>query len=358
MKGGFSFCGVDIADIGLEYAPETKDTYVYRPTQTDVHEEMFEGHDGGYIYGTTKKPKEFILRVFFQDSHISNGIMSQIYNLFKIGKSGKLIFQNRPWCYYYATVTNVDDSDLKNYLNGVLVVTMKAYYPFARSVEVNGRMLCNLRTDPYHDNIMQNSGVFENEEMVPDTSFTSLPSGKIVLYNPGTECSSVGICISGEAGDGVIIKNLTTGQSCRYVGFDPESGDIYTDGINGKTIYEKGDEKGLAFLYHDYGFIELKPAFPILRDVFVTYNGNTVTAVNMLYDLEDEKEWYTGKYIYLGSGWKKITECRDKHTLIVADNAGTGSIRTNIVLMNEIEIIGSQGTDLTKISFVYKPTFA
>ena len=93
MKGGFSFCGVDIADIGLEYAPDNKDTYVYKPGEAEVHEEIFDGHDGGYIYGATKRPKEFILRCYFEDKNIAEGIMARAYNLFKIGKSGKLLLQ-------------------------------------------------------------------------------------------------------------------------------------------------------------------------------------------------------------------------------------------------------------------------
>ena len=47
MTGGFRFCDVDIADIGLKYAPTLADTYVYRPTQRSVHDQSFAGHDGG-----------------------------------------------------------------------------------------------------------------------------------------------------------------------------------------------------------------------------------------------------------------------------------------------------------------------
>lgn len=358
MKGGFSFCGINIADIGLEYVPENKDTYVYGPGETEVHEETFDGHDGGYIYGTTRKPKEFILRCFYEDKNISDGIMSKAHSLFRVGKSGLLIFDRRPWCYYYATVTSVDSSDMYNYRNGLLVVTMKSYYPYARSVEINGRMLCNLKTDPWHDDIVANSAVLESEEMVPPTSFDSLPQSQVLLYNPGTERASVGIVVAGEAGDGVTIRNRTTGQSCRYVGFKEDSGEVYTDGISGKTIYSKDGEKGLAFLYHDYGFIELEPAFPILRDLYVSYKKFIVTAKNMLYQEEDEKEWYVGKYIYLDNGWYKIQECLDEHRLLLETEAGIGAIKTCVVLMNEIEIETTQDTNLTKISFMYKPTFA
>lgn len=367
MKGGFSFCGVDIADIGLEYAPDNKDTYVYKPGEAEVHEETFDGHDGGYIYGATKRPKEFILRCYFEDKNIAEGIMARAYNLFKIGKSGKLIFKRRPWCYYYATVTGIDSDDLHNYMNGLFVVTMKAYYPYARSTEINGRLFCNLLTDPYHTEIMQNTALLDKQEMVLPTSFNSAPQSPFLLYNPGTEPADVGIVVAGQAGDGVTITNRTTGQSCRYVRFDTTTGsnsgyEIFTDSINGKTVKRYAEDPtdltrtSLAFLYHDYGFIELAPSFPIIRDLFVHYNGTTVSAVNVLYQDEEEKEWYKGKYIFLGSSWYKITQCSDKHTLTLATSASEGSCKTCVVLMNEIEI-STNGT-LSKISFIYKPTFA
>lgn len=367
MKGGFSFCGVDIADIGLEYAPDNKDTYVYKPGEAEIHEEIFDGHDGGYVYGAMKRPKEFILRCFFEDQNIAGGVMARAYNLFKIGKSGKLIFKRRPWCYYYATVTAIDSDDLHNYMNGLFVVTMKAYYPFARGAEINGRLFCNKLTDPYHEEIMENTGILEKEEMVLPTSFDSTPEGNILLYNPGTEPADVGIVIAGQAGTGVTITNLTTEQSCRYVGFDTTTGsnlgyEIFTDSINGKTVkrYTEDPEDlsktSLAFLYHDYGFIELAPSFPVIRDLYVQYNGSMVSVTNMLFQEEDEKEWYKGKYIFLGDSWYKIAECIDKHTLSLETSAESGSCKTTIVLMNEISI-ETNGT-LSKISFIYKPTFA
>ena len=361
MKGGFSFCGIDIADIGLEYAPENKDTYVYRPTEFNIHEETFEGHDGGYFYGVTRQPKEFILRCYYEDTHIAKGVLAKAYSLFKVGKSGMLIFQRRPWCYYYATVTSVDQTNMYSYLNGMFVVTMKAYYPLARGLEVNGKLMSNAVGDPYHGEIMMNTAILEKEVMVPPTTFTTIPSNPILLYNPGTERANVSIVLQGQAGsepgDGVVIENTTINQSCRYVLFNTTgTKEVHTDGISGKTTYDNQ----LAFLYHDYGFIELEPAYPILRNVYVSYTGSTVTATNILYQEEEEKEWYTGKYIYL-NGWYKIASCADKHTLTLETSTGAQTtihtFRTTIAPMNEINITLTN-TTLSKISFIYKPTFA
>lgn len=369
MRSSFSFCGVDVKSIGLEYAPETKDTYVYAPAVSNVHEETFEGHDGGYSYGASKEPKTFTLRCFYEEEHVAHGLMARVQNLFRVGKKGMLIFERRPWCYYYATVTEVNIEDMRNYLNGIITITMKAYYPFARGLSVvnplteEEHLFCNERTDPYHTEAMENTALLDKAYMVPQTSFTNVTEDTYLLYNPGTERAKVDIVISGDAGDGVTINNRTTRQASRYVVFSDDDGDVHTDGISGKTytIDQEGKHQ-ISFLYHDYGFIELEPAYPILRELHVFCNGTTVTATNMLYQHEDEKEWYVGKYIYIGTDetgdWHKIRECTDKHTLILETSGQNCLCTTSVVMMNEIYVKPSQGTNINKLSFIYKPTYS
>lgn len=363
MRDSFSFCGVDVEEIGLEYAPENKDTYVYRPAIENIHEETFEGHDGGYAYGAYKEPKEFILRCFYEQEHIATGLMSRVHSLFRVGKAGLLVFKRRPWCYYYATVTNVNTDEMYSYLNGLIVITMKAYYPYARGIEINGRMFSNVIGDPYHTEVMQNTALMDKDELVPQMSFDNISSQMdIILLNPGTERAKVSLVIAGQAGDGVTIYNKTTDQLCKYVAFNTETNEyIYTDGFSGKTVLDNGSQRTLAFLYHDYGFIELEPSFPAKRDIHASYDGTVVIATNMLYNDEYEREWYTDKYIYL-NGWFKIQECVDQHTLVVLPNNGTipgnGDIQTTVCLMNELTIKPTQGSLITRLNFIYKPTFA
>lgn len=364
MTGGFSFCGVDIADVGLEYAPETKDTYVYSPKETAIHEETFEGHNGGYFYGAYRQPKEFTLRCFFEDSYVSLGVMAEAHSLFRVGRSGLLVFKQRPWCYYYATVTNIDATEMYNYMNGLFVVTMKAYYPYARSSFENEEMFYNVSGSENHDEIMANTAMLDNASMVPAVSFGSSESPlessqNILLFNPGTERAKVGLSMSGTAGEGFTIYNKTTDQLCRYHVFTSSMADtVITDGISGKTVAIKNGSKKLSFLYHDYGFIELEPAFPIIRGLHVSYSGTSVTTDSTLYKNSEEAKWYVGKYIYLNSAWRKIISVTDEHTLKLSASAGSGEAITSIVLMNEIELTLSNTTSLTDLSFIYKPTFA
>lgn len=367
MKGGFSFCGIDIADIGLEYAPENKDTYVYAPAQTNVHEETFEGHNGGYTYGAYKEPKVFTLRCFYEEIHIAKGLMAKIFSTFRVGKQGKLVFKRRPWCYYHATVTNVDIADMHSYQNGLVTIEMKAYFPFARADKLDPEwddkhLFYNILGDLHHSEIMQNTAILDKEYMVPSMSFTEAPNNTVLLYNPGTERAKVDIVISGIAGDGITIGNKTTKQTTRYIAFNDDSGEIYTDGTNGKTVATRNGNTKLAFLYHDYGFIELEPAFPILRDIYAICSGTTVSTVNILYSDQDEKDWYAGKYIYLGNNsegkWCKINRCENKNTLSLTGYGVDGSFKTCIVLMNEITVTTTQGSSINKLAFIYKPTFA
>jgi len=373
MTGGFSFCGYDIADLGLEYAPENENTYVYSPTEAEVHTETFDGHHGGYFYGATKRPKEFVLRCVFEESQIDKGIMTKVFNLFKIGRTGKLVFSRRPWCYYYATVTNNPKPEFTNYLNGTVTITMQASYPFARGdlvpsaaseTEANKKLhyFYNLPTDMYHEDIMLNTGYLETKEQVPLLNFNSLSQEKsLLLINPGTERAHVGIRIRGNVNQGVIISNATTRQQCKVVGISRSitsnaNKDLIIDAISGKTYLSGQSGKQLAFMYHDAGFIELEPAFPVLRNLYVSYNtveNTTVSVLNILY------ENVVGKYIFIDHKWRKIV-AQDDSTLTISGTdpiTTANSERTIICTMNEL-VIHPESTMSIDIEFLYKPTFA
>lgn len=371
MRGGFTFCGQDIADYGLEYAPESENTYVYAPTEAELHIETFDGHDGGYFYGVSKKPKEFILRCFFEGKQIDRGIMTKVFNLFKTGKSGKLVFKRKPWCYYYATVIRNPGAEFTNYLNGIITITMQASYPFARgesayveneTEEERARhAFYNLPSDLYHDDVMLNTGLFEKSEMAPNLVYTDVSEGTtFLLANPGTERAHLGIAIMGRADDGVTIVNNTTKQKCSITTIKKEATtdvnkEIFIDGINGKTMIRGGGESNIAFLYHNEGFIELEPSFPVIRNVFATYQNGTNVEISA-----NVNENVVGKFIFINNKWRKIvaqTNClltvRGEDTI-----STSGSEITTISLMNELYIPSVPEVEIDRISFIYKPTFA
>ena len=377
MKGGFSFCGIDIGQIGLEYAPEKEDTYVYRSAKTRIHEQTWDGHDGGYYYGSSKEPKEFNLRCIFEEKEIDRGLMAKVENLFREGKSGKLIFDRRPWCYYYATVTNLDISGITNYLNGIIKITMKAYYPFARS---DNYIVSRHDKDYYR--IIANTAFIENGIMMPPIQFCEdepiTEKTEFYLMNPGNEMAHVGIEAAGSVGQGVIITNHTTGQTCKFVAmnedeFDGELNFVYIDGLNGKTVAVKDGFKTISFLYHDEGFIQLAPAFPAVRNVFAKARKNEVQVVNKLYNRsigetrEHAKDQYVGKQIWLDNQWYDIVDVgkdgypdtKNEHLLIInKDVDEIVSDTTMICTLNKITVEPKSEMKLTRLKFVYKPTFS
>ena len=359
MVGGFTFDGVDIADLGLEYAPELNNTYVYKPAQFKPHEQLFDGHDGGYYYGSTVQPKEFTLRCIYEAQPVLDGIMSKIFHVFKRNRTGKLVFKKRPWCWYAATVTNVSVDQMLNFENGVVTISMKAYYPFARS---------DYMTIPaeYENDLMSNSAMMP-AGWTHETSFATsqnpiTTNTTLLLYNPGTETAKVAVRIAGDVGTGVSVANATTGQNMRFVAITPNScpGSYYiqTDGLSGQTTFTNGTVSQPGFLYHDYGFIDLAPGFPAYRNITVdvTDNRNVNSDGLFAYDM-------LGRHIYFANGTvAKVVNVHDSSwievdtTVSSAENGVAQILQMNEIVVSALPAGGS--FSLTKLEFVYKPTFA
>lgn len=354
MRGGFSFCGVDVAKFGLEYVPPLDQTYVFGSAPYEVHQETFDAHHGGYFYGTTVQPKDFTLKCFYQNQHIAHGSLSAIENFFRRGKTGRLIFEHRDWLWYTATVVDVDLRDLRNYSNGFVTITLRAYYPFARHdfISIGDENMLN-----YY--LAANSGLLLDSE-TPVTTFDSITeSSQILLYNGGSERAGVAIALAGDAKEGIVITNKTTNQTAKFVAFTKDTTTnvdkyIVSDAINGKTVLTDGTTSELGFLYHDHGFIELEPSFPIERDVFASYVSGSNKVSILSSDIGDD---VIGRHIKIDGAWLKILEKYNDELIVERPLTITGSQNTDIVTMNEVSINLSQGAELTKLHFIYKPTF-
>ena len=363
MRGGFSFCGVDIADLGLEYAPEMEETYVYRPADKTIHEQTFDSHNGGYFYGITSRPKDFRLRCIFEESHINKKITSRAYQLFQVGRSGKLVFQQRPWVYYNVAIVE-STLDPTNYLNGYFHVVARAYYPYGRSDQFTIPQF-----DVMRDFMKESTAMVTDENMLAPFNYdstantfkyTNITANRtILLPNPGTERAAVGIKIAGNVGNGVTVGNNTTGQACTFMAITKANTTnlnryVYLDSLNGKTLLLGNGYKQTAFVYHHDGVIELAPNYPAKRDVIVTLsNSNTVRITNY------EKENFVGQYIYLAGQWRKINS-QPENTKLVLDStpSGTGIQKAPIMPLNELYVSSVSGMDLSLLEFVYRPTFA
>lgn len=394
MTGGFTFDGIDIADLGLEYVPDNQNTYVYKPSQWNMNEESFDAHDGGYFYGTTVKPKDFTLRCIYEDSHVNSGGMTRLFHAFKRGRTGRLIFAKRPWCWYVTTVVSVDISQMTNYMNGVVTINMRAYYPFARTdktyiTDADATTLIEPGGPTYEEDLMANTAMLKGIEWDLQGNFAQTPitqetAKPLLLYNPGTENAPCAIEIAGNVGGGITIANRTTGQKCEVVGLNTSGSDyIIIDALSGKVLNQSGE---YAFLYHDNGFIDLESGYPLSKKVHVTATVPQSQTTNVLTLSEPlGGQELVGKYINMfiagssavlgiailglmnlgntGQGMlfqQRITSVsEDGLTLTVADNLSTSvSTDAQVVSFNEIIITPKDTMNITKLIFRYRPTFA
>ena len=416
MKGGFSFCGVNVSQLGIYYAPELQDTYVYNNAAPNLEEESFTARNGGLFYGSSVKPKEFTLRCYFENEHINNTIVDAVLNFFTIGRTGKLIFDTRDWCWYNATVTGVSLSPT-NFSNGILTISMKAYYPFARtnifSVDVGdspASQIVHYDSDIYPDDpepvpgqydssisffavndedpfdyagyddctflsrdgeeiitadpFLKNRNFFLPDTQMPQDTFQNVTSSKsFILYNAGDVEASLAIRFNGEADkEGFIVYNRQTAQEAKFVAFTRrETTDrnrfVICDSLNGKTLLTDGNTSTLMFLYHDYGVVNIVPSLHYMQGTTFTYTrGSSIVETSRIFP-----EDMVGKYVYLDNSWHRIARVFEDSTIQVevTNNEITedGTTVGDAILMNELSITIPGSTELDSISFLYKHTF-
>lgn len=249
-NGGFVFDGVAINSIGLEYAPDKSETYVYKPAPHTIHQEVFEAHSGGVYYGHSLQPKVFVLRCYYFLNEIADGLMYNIYKTFKIGRKGQLCFDKRPWLYYNVVITDVSTEEMFNHLNGIVTIKATAYDP---------RGYSNITESDGTDDVKNNSQLLTAAEKA---SLPANPTGPFTFdthfhfYNGGTANAKPIVKISGNIPNGTAITNLTTGQSIVLAAYNG-SEELNIDCRTGKIYFTGGTP---AFLYHRSGFIEIQPS--------------------------------------------------------------------------------------------------
>lgn len=386
MIGGFSFCGVDIDTLGIEYAPQLTDVYTFGLADTSVQEETYPAHTGGYYYGNTVLPKEFSLRCYFEGHHINHGLIDKILNFFYVGRTGKLVFKNRDWMWYVATITEAPQLDLTNYRNGTVTIEMKAYYPYARTdiFYANPNFDYKSLTEKTEDcsgvagfaydrsvSIQTQDGrslvnaAFVDADKMPKIKFTAsdFPSGTLVknilLYNAGTAPADIAVVIAGEAGsDGVRIFNMNTNQEMKLVGFTKASTTsvskyVVCDSISKKTVVTDGTTPVMNFAMHDYGFLSLAPANPS-PEFQITYQaGSKIVACDGHFSEND-----VGRYIFQDPSWYKIVSVEDASHATLDQTIDANATRTGrICTLNNMIVYASSDTVIDKLEFIYKHTF-
>ena len=174
------------------------------------------------------------------------------------------------------------------------------------------------------------------------------------MYNPGTEAAHTVVRIAGDVGDGMLIRNLTTGQRCKIIDLEANSlleGQVLElDSYRGQARTVLGDHVETAFPFHDEGYITLAPCTPFIRDLQVNYTSGS----NIITSDGGFMPHMVGQFVYLG-GWKRIRLVSNANRAVISESMpDTGSADTPVVTMNEIEISGD-GLDLTRFEIDYIP---
>lgn len=352
----FTFCGVSVADYGLHYAPKAENIFVWDSNYT-THSVEVAGHDGGYWFGSTVKPKAFDLDCYFED--ITSLQIKQIQSLFHRGKTGELIFSDRPFLTYMATVTEWSRPEIYGFKHGLITLHLTSYYPFAR-MDRYGVLDFEEYGSQYEDLVKGTTGVMLTSDMpvnVIDTDPALTATTSFLLYNCGDERADPVIRIAGSVGTGVSIHNSATGQTCIIKGLTKAltsnvSKWLEIDSLSGKVYLSNGTTQTMSFLYHDRGFIQLEGSAPIKRDIAFTYTGDLLTSVAR-FSPDDE-----GKYVNIAGTWRKISDYLNPSSVQINYTYGApGSATSDIVTMNYITVTPVTTMEINKLEFHYNPTF-
>ena len=340
---GFTFNGIHTDTMKCYYIPDEEDRWFESP-DFDVFDENVNWYDGGYYYGNHTKPREFKLDCYYEE--ITRAEREAIRRWLDKDEYGRLVFDNRPFCYYDVRPTKVvtgkeyagtNACHADRLYSGTFTVTFTAYRPY-------GKMMLTA----YDDDDMgakDYCGIMHEDDM-PDSPTAS--SRNFLLYNPGTEPCDLIIEIAGTATNGLNIRNDTNNTECKLLGL-PSSGTLKIDGSIG--YISVGGEK--AFEFHDIGYVSLSSYGSIRRGVKASGTASTVTLTEMKTAPD-----MAGKYIRMDGEWIRINAVTSDTTLNVAKTfTGTVTEENGIITtMNDIRIYGDGEITLTALNIEYIPT--
>ncbi|NLC40427.1 MAG: hypothetical protein GX763_05875 [Clostridiaceae bacterium] len=243
--------------------------------------------------------------------------------------------------------------------SGMATIQLTAFYPFAR---MSNKDVWNYNAygNEYRDKLMSTTGVLLEGQMPPHLIDTTTPiagTKTVLLYNCGEELADVKIGIAGDVGAGISIYNDATRQTCSIIGLTQSLSTVHNkwlelDSQSGKVFFNNGQEQSMSFMYHDRGFIQLKGSNPIWRDIEISYNGNEIQSNNQF---TEEME---GQYIRIQDQWRKITSFISPASMLIDHTySAPGSEVSDVVFMNYITITPQTTMALTKLDFLYEPTF-
>ena len=236
----------------------------------------------------------------------------------------------------------VDEADR---YSGTFTISFRCYDPF-------GRLLRTAYEGSCGEAELIQTGILPVHMMPPAPALTDR---QCLLYNCGTERAHTRIQLAGDVGEGLVIDNVTTGQQCRIVGLKadeiPPGAYIEADSFTGQVWLVMGEERELAFHYHDLGYIMLAPCTPFIRSMGMRYTAGER-------QIEADGAFLphmAGQFVYLDNAWRKIHRVESAHIAhLTQPLTVTGWTDTPVAAMNEIWLRG-ENIDLTEFKIEYAP---
>lgn len=261
-------------------------------------------------------------------------------NWFYRARTGKLIFDDRPYVAYDVTVSSIVEGNLYNGKDATLTIKMKAHQPF-------GKMLYKAISDYDADGAHKTTGIIEEQYMPAAPK----KAGDYIIYNPGTEYADTVIRIAGTAPNGVTIENRTTGAVCKLLAIPAPPDCLVLDSETG-DVYLGSDTDGHCFEVHDEGYIRLAPCTPYQRDMVISYTSGSNKITFSDYAITEDN---VGQYILLAGSWYRIIAVTNASTAVLnASMSKSGAESTIIATMNEITIT-ADGANITTLEIDYTP---
>lgn len=357
----FSYGGIHLSSYGIYLAQAKTDTHIWESDYKAIDDSV-DSQDGGVWHGSSVGPKAFNLDCFFEE--ISEYQLTSFMHLFNQSQEGSLVFDERPWLSYKARA--VKAPEIEKYIigggrySGRVKVYLKAYYPFASSTAntLDDTAIYGALQSVARDTTCLISAARMPSQPVPSAGSPQVTEFLYPVHNAGNAKADTIIRIAGDVSEGVVISNPLTNQICKVIGLTKAlttNVDKWLE-INSRTgecFITDGMNRSPGWQYHDKGYIQLSGHSPILRDIPISYSGNTVTTS---YDVFSQND--TGKSVFIDDKWATIVMVNNARSVVVnppASSSGTGS--TDIIRLNSIHINPLSLMSLSKFEVIYKHTF-
>lgn len=337
--------------MGVRYTPDPIERGDFYP-DFDVLDLERSWNSGGEYFHSRVKTRVFNLSCYYDEITIEQ--REAILRWLDRRTSGSLVFDARPYASYHVRPTK--KIEFKDYLqydallnrelySGTFTITFSAYDPFA-SLTVN-------TSEDMPECGLAETGVLPLACMPAAPDVSSLTN--VYVYNPGTEYGHTIIRFAGSVGSSDFeIYNSTTGDKCVLKNGLATEGDDYIeiDSKTGRVVLVSGTEKRLWFAYHDEGYIRLKSALPVLRNVSVqTSSGSKLVTSDVGAFTPD----MVGQYIWLNGTWKYVSNYIDSTTIETNTTATTtGKVTAHIATLNLLTITKASDATVERLEIECK----